>query len=314
MNALLLLLIRHGLASLGGFFAANNITGDSTTSIVVGLITLAIPTLWSWLAKALKLDEKYGFDIGKSELLRVLLGSLVSQGVTALSVYFSINADNPELLLGAVANAGASKLGLHQKLAFAGSKVVPLLLLSVSLLSLASCASFTKQDATRMAEQIGLSAGDTGILLARVRLDQAQQDLAFALANDPANSKTILLKQLGVQAALQALDAAEKAIAKQRARLEAKQPRDVTPGGSTTEHTEHTEMPECLIAEIYPRGQCNSGTTQSRPSPARAVKVMVSAASTTETNSREGRLPKGQVTIPPIPDYGTRVAALLAAQ
>jgi hypothetical protein len=141
MNALLQLLIRHGLASLGGFFAAHQITGSSTSSIIVGLIVLAVPTVWSWLANLLRMEDiaPSTFDIGKNEILRTLIGSLVSQGITALSVYFATDANNPELLGVALVNAAASKFGLHQKAL--GMPGLKLLILSASALSVTSCSS-----------------------------------------------------------------------------------------------------------------------------------------------------------------------------
>lgn len=141
MNELIQLLIRHGLASAGGFLAAHNIAGDTTVSIIVGLIFCLIPTVWSWAAKMLHLDlSKGGMDfVTGSEGFRILVGSLVSQGITALSVYFAVDANNPELLLGAVVNAGASKLGLHQKVM--GLPAVKLLTACLCVLSLSSCAT-----------------------------------------------------------------------------------------------------------------------------------------------------------------------------
>lgn len=124
MNSLIALLIRHGLAGCAGFFAANNISGDSTTSLITGLLMLSIVTVWSWIARALKIeDAKPGFDmITRNEIVRTFIASLVSQLVTFLSAYFATDANNPELLGVAVINAGLSKVGAHQKLAFMGSK------------------------------------------------------------------------------------------------------------------------------------------------------------------------------------------------
>ncbi|MFZ2279292.1 MAG: hypothetical protein WAW39_15980 [Prosthecobacter sp.] len=139
MTPFIQLLIRHLLASLGAVFAAHNITGDSTTSIVVGFITLAIPTLISWFGKVVSIDNAKAGALTGSEVFRALIGSLVSQGITALSVYFSIDANNPELLLGAIVNVGASKLGLHQKVMGLPGAVQALALMSV--LSLSSCAT-----------------------------------------------------------------------------------------------------------------------------------------------------------------------------
>lgn len=138
MNSLIALLIRHGLAGCAGFFAAHNISGDSTTSLITGLLMLSIVTGWSWLARALKIeDAKPGFDmITHNEIVRTFIASLVSQLVTFLSAYFATDANNPELLGVAVINAGLSKVGAHQKLAFMGSKD------ALKLLFFVPCASF----------------------------------------------------------------------------------------------------------------------------------------------------------------------------
>lgn len=210
MNELIQLLIRHGLASAGGFFAAHNITGDTTVSIIVGLIFCLIPTVWSWFAKMLHLDLSkggMGFVTG-SEGLRLLVGSLVSQGVTALSVYFAVDANNPELLLGALANVGASKLGLHQKvLGVPGA--VKLLTSCLCVLSLNSCAPLTAFMAS--------NAGQATVALAELGLNVAaakgkittgdnvaiQRGLAIVTnPEDPTSVKVFSLAELGLQAAV----------------------------------------------------------------------------------------------------------------
>ncbi|MCF7788631.1 MAG: hypothetical protein K9N47_21085 [Prosthecobacter sp.] len=142
MSSIIQLIVRHLLALCGGWFAAHHITGDSTTSIVVGVAVVGIPVVWSVIAKWLHLDDKLVEDISGSQMLRVALGSLVSQGITALSAYFAVDANNPELLGVAVINAGLSKAGLHQKLALAGSvTVVKVLMLCGCVLALSSCAT-----------------------------------------------------------------------------------------------------------------------------------------------------------------------------
>jgi hypothetical protein len=242
MNALLALLIRQGLAACGGFFAANNITGSSTTSIIIGLVMLAIPTVWSWVAKCIHLEDnsRSGW-IENSEILRTLVGSIVSQGVTALSVYFATDANNPELLGIAVANAAASKFGLQQKLAFIGTKdAVNLFLLSFLSASLISCASFTKQDAKDAGAQIGLAAADAAILIARMQLSSAESELSAAATQPGAERRVIIAKQFAVVAARRALDEAERAIAKQRAKAAAKQPQNVQPVRSGDESSPST--------------------------------------------------------------------------
>ncbi len=142
MQAIILLIIRHVLAMCGAFFAAHNISGNSTASIAVGLCIVAVPVVWSSVAKWFHLDDKLAEGISSSEMLRTLLGALVSQGITALSTYFAIDANNPELLGVALVNAGASKFGLHQKLAFIGAQdALKLMALCACMLSLSSCAT-----------------------------------------------------------------------------------------------------------------------------------------------------------------------------
>lgn len=107
-------------------------------------------------------------------------------------------------------------------------KSILVMLLSLSVLSLASC-SMTKQDAINYGERVGLFAGDAAILLAQMQLSNAEADLNAALTLPGANKGEIAMKRLAVATAKQALDAATRAIAKQRAKLDAKQSRDVTP-------------------------------------------------------------------------------------
>lgn len=289
MNSLIALLIRQGLAACGGFFAANNITGNSTASIAVGLIMLAIPTVWSWIAKCLHLEDssKYGF-LPNSEILRTLIGSIVSQGITALSVYFATDANNPELLGVAIANAAASKAGMHQKLAFLGAKDALKLFALCSLLStLCSCSSFTKQDAINYGERVGLFAGDAAIVLAQLQLANAQSALAMELSNPNADKRAIMLKQIGVSTAQQALKAASAAIAKQRAKLDAKQPRDVSPSADSADSEDSAPLPSTINQ--------SPSTSDDLPACLRVVAIPLPA-------SLREALQAG--------DYGTRVAAM----
>ena len=243
------LIIRHSLAASGGWFAANNITGDSTTSIIVGLLLIAYPVIWSWLAKTLALDEASDRGVSYNTILRALLGAVVSQAVTALSAYFAIDANNPELLGVAALNAGASQLGWHQRAAFIGSKnALKLLLFCGCMLSLASCSTFSQHDAKRVGSHIGLAAADTAIILARMQLAAAESELQLAASQPGADQRMLLAKKLGVIAARRALDEAERAIARQRARLDAKQPRAVTWSGNDSSPL---HVPRCLIIPAY---------------------------------------------------------------
>lgn len=320
MQSLLSLLVRHALMLCSGWFAANGIDGSNTVGIVTGLLILGVVTAWSLAEKWLNLKPGQLTD---SIMLRTIVGSLASQIVTGLSAYFAVDANQPELLGVAVLNAGLSKVGVHQRLA--GVKAAQILIASLALLSLPSCSSFSKEDAKAAGAQIGLAAADAAILIARMQLSQAEAELATAATQPDADQRVILAKQLGVIAARKALDEAEKAIAKQRAKTSAKNPVTVWRGDDSS---------PVQLAQIYPTRQCSSGTTQSRPHPARAVKVMASAPHLHTETSREGRLSKAQVSTPhlsngddssplhqqpaclrriAVPDYGTRVAAHLAS-
>ncbi len=197
----------------GGWFAANKISGDSTTSIVVGLGIIAIPTAWSWIAKWFHLDNTLPYKLGTSETLRTLLGALVSQGITALSTYFAIDANHPELLLAALANAGAAKMGLHQKIAFMGAqdalKVLPV---CICVLSLSSCAG-------AMALLANPAVDNAAISLVELGLDEAVSrgvvtpgqvvtiKKAGAVITDPNDStisKAVKLEDIGLDVAVAA--------------------------------------------------------------------------------------------------------------
>lgn len=228
MNASFIqILIRHGLASLGGFFAANHITGSTTSSIVVGLVTLAIPVFWSWVSKVLKYDDSSAKAEGitHSEIFRTLLGAIVSQGITALSVYFAIDADNPELLLGAAANAAASKFGLQQKLT--GMPALKVLMACLCVLSLSSCANNpeAKQALINFGKRVALTVGETAVVVAQVELaTKTQAWLDAKTAGDPVKEALARATMMGAQ---QALAAAAKALANEKAKLD-KQPVNVT--------------------------------------------------------------------------------------
>lgn len=142
-SPLFIILFRHFIAMFGGWFAANNITGNSTTSILLGLAVIAVPTVWSTVVKWLHLEDNSPIaELGKSEMLRTLLGSLISQGVTAASAWLAVDANNPELLAGALINVGLSKAGLHQKLAFIGAQdALKIITVCLCMLSLSSCAT-----------------------------------------------------------------------------------------------------------------------------------------------------------------------------
>lgn len=240
MNPFFQLLIRHLLASAGGFFAAHQITGSSTSSIVVGLLTLAIPTLWSWIAKVLDFDEYKGKElINGSEAFRILLASLVSQGITALSVYFAVDANHPEILLGALVNAGAAKFGLHQKAV--GMPAVKLMIASLCLLSLSSCANDpgSREALIKFGKRVALSVAETAVVVAQMELATRTQD--WINAKTAGDHVKEMLAQTAMLSAQQSLTAAAKALAKEKAKLD-KQPVNVSPKNNTASSVQGREL------------------------------------------------------------------------
>lgn len=275
MNALLALLIRQGLAACSGFFAAHHITGGSTTSILIGVIMFLIATLWSWIAKALRLDDNSFGGMTNNQALRTFVGALVSQGITAASTYFAVEADNPELFGVALVNAAASKFGVQQKLAHLGSKdALKLILLSCLFVPFVGCSSFTQQDAITFGKRVAVSAGETAVILAEMQLAVCANDLMIAQSSGES-AAAIAAKQLALNTAQDALKVARKALADERVKLDAKQPR--------------------------PQIQPDSKNPALEGSPPQA-------RSHPETSARVTRLPSI-----PIPRHGRLVAAQLAS-
>lgn len=168
-----------------------------------------------------------------------------------------------------------------------------LLLLAFCLLFLPSCSSFTKQDARDAGEQIGLAAADAAIVIARMQLASAEAELSAAAMRPGADQRVILAKQLGVIAARKALDEAEEAIAKQRAKS-AKSPVTVWSGDNSSPL--HTAYPSGRKPEA-------ASTSQSRECGALSLSPQRCAECYNDNLSPlHDRLPR----------YGTRVAAHLA--
>lgn len=138
-----------------------------------------------------------------------------------------------------------------------GTKILALLL-CLSVLSLASCSSFTKADAIDYGKRVAVSAGEVAVALAEIRLDEARQSLTLARARD-ADSIDIHLKFLALIAAQEALHKAEAALVKERAKLDAKQPRNVQPQGDAGTPARNLPAPdsgqECPHHCEEPRGE-----------------------------------------------------------
>lgn len=207
MNALIQLGIRHLLALCGAWFAANNISGDSTESIVLGLVMVLISVAWSACAKWLKIEYKVSDCIPHQAMIRALLGSVVSQGITAASAYFAIDANHPELFGVALVNAAASKAGLHQKLA--GAPEAKVLVACLCVLTLSSCAGFAAFMASP-AGQVTVALADLGLNMAAAKGkispgDNVAIQRGLAIVTNPADPtslKVFSLAELGLQTAV----------------------------------------------------------------------------------------------------------------
>lgn len=202
MNDFLLLLTRHGLALLGGLFASHGISiGEgATTDIIAGLILVGLAVVLSSVSKWFKLDDQLGGCITTNQQVRILIGAVASQAVTALSAYFAVDANRPELLAGALVNAGLSKAGFHQSLAL-GKSAVQALAVCGSLLMLSSCAQWT--------QFMSSPTGKTTVALSKLGLDLAlernqvspgniiQINKALAVVTDPSNRANDMVYKLG---------------------------------------------------------------------------------------------------------------------
>lgn len=235
MNTLEILL-RQLIAAVSGSLAEQGLATDGTTdSLVTAALIFAGAVMWSWFRKLEWNTNARQLDVitdSRVDMLRKLLGVLVSQGLAALSGYLAthgqtVDVNDPVALSVFGVNALGSRLGAHQRLAMIGArKSAALLVASLSLLSLAACSSFTKDDAIDYGARVAISAGEAAVALARVELGtRAQAWMDAKTSGDPAKEA---LARVAMDAAQRALDAAEKALAKEKARLD-KQPLNVSP-------------------------------------------------------------------------------------
>lgn len=103
-------------------------------------------------------------------------------------------------------------------------------------LFMASCVNLTKEEAQAAAKdiaiEIGLGAGQVTVDVARARLLQAEAEFHEATITPGVGVKNILAKQVAYEAAKRMLDAAERELAKAKAKraVPAKQPVKVQPG------------------------------------------------------------------------------------
>lgn len=168
---------RHLFAALAAYLAAHGVDAlPNTHSLVLGLCILGVVSVWSWIAKLLKLDPSM-LNLTRSEALRTALGSIISQGITFASTYYAVDVNDPAALSAAVLNAVASHYGVHQQIAHQTPLVVATAIKALalcSLLSLSSCtttAAFlsspfgqaTLQTADQLAKQVLVTTETLGL-------------------------------------------------------------------------------------------------------------------------------------------------------
>ena len=167
MLSLFLLIVRHGMAIFGAYLTAHGVNASSTESIVLGLVALAVPIVWSFVAKMFKFDETWKFDPTLSEKLRTALGSLVSQGITFASAYYSIDAHDPSALVIAVINAIASHYGVHQQIAHSTpldvATAIKVFVAGFCVLTLSSCAGALALLANPAVDSMAISLVELGL-------------------------------------------------------------------------------------------------------------------------------------------------------
>lgn len=220
-------LLRHLLTAVGG---ALLIDTSNTQALIGGLVCIGFTWLWSLVSKlewtaAIHLRDDFK-DVAKKAL-----AALISQGFAALSGWlmasgFDADPNDPVAVMLFLGNLGASKMGWTQKVMGLRPVLIAVLCSLFSVFG-CSCGAFTKGDAVILGKRIGLATGDAAVAYARIEL--AKKIDAWVKAEESGDPIKIAMASLAMQAAQEALDAAERAIAKERAKLDAKQPVNVNP-------------------------------------------------------------------------------------
>lgn len=280
----LAILLRHTFAALAGMLVHAGIATDagSTGSLVAGLCVYVIVTILSTLFK-MELSDSH------KQIAQKLAAAFASQFVAALAGWLQADAatvGDPVALSLFLGNITVSRLRGHVPPA----RLAQWLMLALCL-PLASCSSFTKGDAIMLGKRLGLATGDAAVALARIELAKKIQE--WVQAEESGDPIKIALASLAMQAAQESLDAAERAIAKERARLDAKQPRDVQP------------------LEITPLGASVTDSYSEQAISCASRERWVSDAPTTTDKRAAGRPTEGRVTIPA---FAPQVVAMLKAR
>lgn len=221
------ILLRHFITALGGVLLVDT---SNTQSFVFGLVAIGCAWLWSVIQK---LDWNGHVQIRDDYklLLQKMGAALVSQGIAALSGWmlesgFAGDVNDPAAVVLFLSNYGASRMGWHGKAL--GVPTVKLLVLGSLFSVLSSCSTEDmKREGILFGKRVALSGGDIAVAMARAELDKKIDE--WIKAEESGDVFKILLAAAAKENAQAALDAAQRALNKQRAKIDAKQPVNVQP-------------------------------------------------------------------------------------
>ena len=223
-------LLRHFITALGGALLVDT---SNTQSLVFGLVAIGCAWLSSLIQKLRWIVDEDGIMISDThkELLKKMLAALVSQGLAALSGWmmangFDANPNDPAAVMLFLGNYGISRMGWYQKPL--GIQAVKALALCALLPALSACTTADmKAEAITFGKRVALSGGDIAVAMARAELDKRIDE--WIKAEESGDVFKIMLAAAAKENAQAALDAAQRALNKQRAKLDAKQPINVQP-------------------------------------------------------------------------------------
>lgn len=257
-------LLRHLLNAGGGYLAAYGIETGNTAALMGTLAAFLFTGFWSWLAKRGLASTPNGEDV------KTVCGILASAAVAAVSGVLAeqgLDANQPDEALQGIAalfftgNLALSKLTRPDVEAQAlaaikrefGGKIPAFILAGFCLLALPAC-SITREQWSAAGKQAGVEVADISIALAMMQIQSARAELDAAALNG-AKPSELFTKRAALILAEQGLKAAQRAANRERAKLDAKQPRNMQPP---------RDVPACF--QPTPQETRSAGTAQDVPS------------------------------------------------
>lgn len=182
------------------------------------------------------------------------------------------------------------------------------------------CTTSQQQDALTFGKRVAISAADAAVMIAEIRLEEKRAELKAAIDAGAPLEQTVL-KAAAFKAARDALDKARAALAAEAAKLDAKAPRDVMPGGQTSASAEVGKagaLPS--MSSSLPRGLCLGTPASCEPSQPSCIAChapqagrLVLMRSVGPAALRTPHLPRDDTGNLAFPRYGGAVAAHLAS-